>query len=239
MNNVPTHTPAVVNNGNETPEADDERSSRRTFLRATGGVAVGAAVAGCLSLGGDDGGSDGSGSGDGGSTTSESGSGSDTETDSGTETASGGTETDSEDTESETGTVGNESGTETSGGGGGSADIEGPITIGVLAPNPENNPIGASIANGARLAVQELNANGGIDGAEVELAVGNAEEDPLTGQQRYRELVLNEEADITTGIFTSEVLLNIIDDIAQQEKIHLTAGAATAEVSRMVAEDYE
>ena len=43
MNNVPTHTPATVNNGNRTPGVDDERSSRRTFLRATGGVAVGAA----------------------------------------------------------------------------------------------------------------------------------------------------------------------------------------------------
>jgi branched-chain amino acid transport system substrate-binding protein len=248
----------MVNNGNGSPgegsdDSDDGHSSRRTFLRATGGVAVGAAVAGCLSLGGGDGGSEGSGSdgggsgdggsGDGGSTTEGGGSGSGTETggtetDSSTQTASGGTETDSEETGSGTGTAGNESGTETSGDGG-SADIEGPVTIGALAPNPENNPIGASIINGARLAVQELNANDGIGGAEVELAVGNTEEDPSTGQQRYRELVLNEEADVTTGIFTSEVLLNIIDDIAQQGKIHLTAGAATAEVSRMVAEDYE
>ncbi|WP_435076624.1 ABC transporter substrate-binding protein [Halococcus sp. AFM35] len=124
-------------------------------------------------------------------------------------------------------------------GGGGNANIEGPITIGALAPNPENDPIGGSIVNGARLAVQQLNNNGGIDGTDVELAVGNTEGDPSTGQQRYRELVLNKNADVTTGIFTSEVLLNIADDIAQQQKIHLTAGAASAEISRMVAEDYD
>ncbi|WP_049902786.1 ABC transporter substrate-binding protein [Halococcus agarilyticus] len=241
----------MVNNGNETSGEDDERSSRRTFLKATGGAAVGAAVAGCLSLGGGDGGDSGGdgGSGDGGSGGSET-AGSDSG-DGGSANDSGGG-SGSDITSGDGGSGGNgtgdtdggggtdtESGNGSSGGGGGSADIEGPITIGALAPNPENNPIGASIVNGARLAVQELNANDGIGGAEVELAVGNTEEDPSTGQQRYRELVLNEEADVTTGIFTSEVLLNIIDDIAQQGTIHLTAGAATAEVSRMIAENYD
>lgn len=122
---------------------------------------------------------------------------------------------------------------------GGSANIEGPITIGALAPNPENDPIGGSIINAAELAVQELNNNGGIGGAQVELVTGNTEADPATGQQRYRELVLNRNADVTTGIFTSEVLLNIMDDIAQQGTLHLTSGAATTEVSRMIAENYE
>jgi branched-chain amino acid transport system substrate-binding protein len=126
-----------------------------------------------------------------------------------------------------------------SSGGGGSANIEGPITIGALAPNPENDPIGGSIINAAELAVQQLNNNGGIGGAQVELVTGNTEADPATGQQRYRELVLNQNADVTTGIFTSEVLLNIMDDIAQQQKLHLTSGAATTEVSRMIAEDYD
>jgi branched-chain amino acid transport system substrate-binding protein len=133
-----------------------------------------------------------------------------------------------------------------SGGGGGNttngssgSGIEGPITIGVLAPNPENDPIGGSIANAAELAVQELNDSGGIAGTQVEMALGNTEEDPATGQQRYRELVLNQGANMTTGVFTSEVLLNIIEDVAQQQKLHITAGAATTEVARMVAEDYE
>jgi len=232
----------MVNNGNESSgesgndPSDDGRSSRRTFLKATGGAAVGATVAGCLSLGGGgdggDGGDGGSGSGSGGNDSGSGGSangsgGSDEGGSSGNGSGDGG----------DNGTDGsaNESGS----GSGGSADIEGPITIGALAPNPENDPIGGSIVNGARLAVQELNANGGIGGAEVELAVGNTEADPSTGQQRYRELVLNQEVDVTTGIFTSEVLLNIADDIAQQETIHITAGAATAEVSRMVAEEYD
>ena len=249
----PIHMAAMVNNGNEERgeggndrAADDRHSSRRTFLKATGGAAVGAAVAGCLSLGGGDSGDSGGGdsSGDGGQTagTDSGGGGSANGSDGGPSTdttggdGAGGNDTDG--TEAGDGTD-TESANGSSGGGGGSADIEGPITIGALAPDPENDPIGGSIVNGARLAVQQLNENGGIGGAEVELAVGNTEADPSTGQQRYRELVLNEEADVTTGIFTSEVLLNIIDDIAQQEKLHLTAGAATAEVSERIAADYD
>lgn len=130
---------------------------------------------------------------------------------------------------------GGDGGNNSSGGG----DVGDTITIGALAPNPENDPIGGSIINAAELAVQELNDNGGIAGAEVELATANTEADPSTGQQEYRELTLNEGADVTTGIFTSEVLLNIMDDIAQQGKIHLTSGAATTEASRMIAEDYD
>ncbi|EMA48036.1 ABC transporter substrate-binding protein [Halococcus saccharolyticus] len=232
----------MVNNGNESngergndSSADDGRSSRRTFLKATGGAAVGTAVAGCLSLGGgDDGGSGGGGSG-GGSGESGSGTGGGGNGSGGSGgTGSGGNGSDGGGDNGTSGGSGN-----ASGGSGGSADIEGPITIGALAPNPENDPIGGSIVNGAELAVAEINENGGIGGAEVELAVGNTEEDPSTGQQRYRELVLNQDADVTTGVFTSEVLLNIMDDIAQQQTVHLTAGAASTEVSAMIAEDYE
>ncbi|GAA0450198.1 ABC transporter substrate-binding protein [Halococcus dombrowskii] len=193
-------------------DSNDGRNSgrnRRTFLRATGGAALATTVAGCLSLGGGGGGGGGSG---------------------GNNSSGGGT--------GSGGSGGNGSGGNGSSGGA-SADIEGPVTIGALAPNPENDPIGGSIVNGARLAVQQLNDDGGIGGAEVKLEVGNTESDPSTGQQRYRELVLNKNADVTTGIFTSEVLLNIVEDMAQQRKLHITAGAATTEISRMIAEEYD
>jgi branched-chain amino acid transport system substrate-binding protein len=40
-------------------------------------------------------------------------------------------------------------------------------------------------------------------------------------------------------VFTSEVLLNITDDIAQQQTVHMTTGAATPEASKRVRENYE
>jgi branched-chain amino acid transport system substrate-binding protein len=135
---------------------------------------------------------------------------------------------------------GNETGgNETDSDGGSGGDFPDTISVGVLAPEPSDNPIGASIANGAQLAVDELNADGGIGGADVEISVKDTKEDPATGRSRYQELTVNEGVDVTTGVFTSEVLLNIMDDIAQQQTLHMTAGAATPEASARVAENYE
>ncbi|WP_254525144.1 ABC transporter substrate-binding protein [Natrinema caseinilyticum] len=122
-----------------------------------------------------------------------------------------------------------------SGGSGG----EGPITVGVLAPNPDSDFIGRSIVRGAEIGVKHANENGGIGGRDVELVVGDTNSSPLEGRRQYQRLVLEEGADVTVGVFTSEVLVNIIDDIAEQETIHLTAGAATTKVSQLVKEEYD
>ena len=128
----------------------------------------------------------------------------------------------------------------TTGSSGDGASLPDTITIGVLAPAPSDNPIGASIANGARLAVQQLNEDGGIGGATVEVDVRDTQEDPATGRTRYQDLTGGDNpVDVTTGIFTSEVLLNIMDDIAARQIPHLTTGAATPEASAMVNENYE
>lgn len=113
------------------------------------------------------------------------------------------------------------------------------IRIGVLAPEPANNPIGASIARSAELAARQINADGGLQGSELSISVKNTREDPSTGLQRYRELTLGENVDLTVGIFTSEVLLNVIDDVARQQTLHMTTGAATPKASARVNEDYD
>ena len=124
-------------------------------------------------------------------------------------------------------------------GGDGGEEVGDTISIGVLAPNPESDPIGASQANAAQIAATELNENGGIAGADVEIIVENTQGSPSTGQQRHRELVIDEGVDMTTGIFQSEVLMGVIDSMAEQETIHITAGAATTEASRLVNEQYD
>ncbi|QLG49226.1 ABC transporter substrate-binding protein [Natrinema halophilum] len=111
-----------------------------------------------------------------------------------------------------------------------------PITIGLLAPNPDRNFIGRSMVRSAKVAVDGL---GTINGRNVELVVGNTGQSPLEARRQYHRLVLEEGADVTVGVFTSEVLVNIMDDIAEQEMIHITSGAATTEASQMVREEYE
>ena len=128
---------------------------------------------------------------------------------------------------------------------GSSSDVADPLSerdevrIGVLAPVPSENPIGASIANGAQLAVDQINEEGGVGGAELSLVVKDTKEEPQTGSTRYGELIRNEEVDLTTGVFTSEVLLAILDDIAGSETPHMTAGAASPEASAKVSESYD
>jgi branched-chain amino acid transport system substrate-binding protein len=129
------------------------------------------------------------------------------------------------------------------GGGGDGADIplsdRDEIRVGVLAPVPSENPIGASIANGVKLAAQEINNNGGIDGTDVSVTVKDTKEQPQTGRNRYGELVREENVDLTTGVFTSEVLLAIMDDIAGSQTPHMTTGAATPDASARVNNSYE
>lgn len=120
--------------------------------------------------------------------------------------------------------------------GGGVGDT---VKIGVLAPEPENNPIGASIANSAELAAAELNADDGIAGADVEVIVKDTKEDPSTGKTKYQELTVGESVDLTTGVFTSEVMINLMSSVAEQQTVHLNAGSATPETTKKVAEDYE
>ncbi|QDX40968.1 ABC transporter substrate-binding protein [Salarchaeum sp. JOR-1] len=126
-------------------------------------------------------------------------------------------------------------------GGGSSSDApSGTFKVGVLTSHTgTENPIGNSIARSAELAAEELNANGGVLGNDVEVFVKTTNEQPQRGKTKYEELTVSENVDFTTGVFTSEVLLNLMDSIAGQQKVHMTAGAATPEASTMLKDEYE
>jgi branched-chain amino acid transport system substrate-binding protein len=113
------------------------------------------------------------------------------------------------------------------------------IRIGVLAPEPEDNLVGQSLVRGAELAAQELNEDGGINDTEVTLIIKDTELEAQAGRDAYGELVRSEDVDFTTGVFTSEVLLAILGDMAEAEVPHITTGAATTEVTNLLKEDYE
>ncbi|WP_436345726.1 ABC transporter substrate-binding protein [Natronorubrum sp. FCH18a] len=121
----------------------------------------------------------------------------------------------------------------------GSSSDEETITVGLLAPGPESDFVGRSMAQAAAVAVDEINDNGGINGQDVELAVGDTNGSPLEARRQYQRLVLEEKVDVTVGMFASEALVNIMDDIAEQETLHLTAGAATQIASRRVHDEYD
>ena len=111
--------------------------------------------------------------------------------------------------------------------------------MGVLAPVPTENPIGASIANGVRLAAQEITSGDTLGDTEVSVTVKDTKEQPQTGRTRYGELIRQENVDVTMGVFTSEVLLALMDDIAGSQTPHMTTGAASPEASAQVNSNYE
>ncbi|AGB30527.1 ABC-type branched-chain amino acid transport system, periplasmic component [Natrinema pellirubrum DSM 15624] len=120
----------------------------------------------------------------------------------------------------------------------GDEEVE-PVRIGVLAPDPDSNPTGQSIVSGAAIARAQLNDNGGIDGRDVELVLGDTNGSPLEARRQYQRLILEEKVDATIGIATTEVLMALMDDIAEQKVPHLTVGSATSGASQLVNEQYE
>jgi len=114
------------------------------------------------------------------------------------------------------------------------------LKIGVLAPGPDGTfEPGTAMANAAQLAVDDLNEDGGVLDADVEVVVEDTEQSTSTATSAYRNLVGSESVDVTVGVFTSEVMMSLMDLIAEQGTIHMTTGAATPESSQLVSEDYE
>lgn len=123
---------------------------------------------------------------------------------------------------------------------GGGSSIGDTLKLGVLAPGPDGtSPVGTSMANGANLAAEELNADGGVLDADVEIVVKDTQASTSTGRQVYQELTLGEEVNATFGTFTSEVLMALMDSIAEQQTVHMSTGAATPDSSAMLRSNYE
>jgi branched-chain amino acid transport system substrate-binding protein len=124
--------------------------------------------------------------------------------------------------------------------GGDDEELGDTLSIGAVAAEPGNDPITDSIVKGAEIAAQELTDDGGVLGAsDVEIIEGNAGERGGEAGDAYSELVLDEGVDITIGNFFSEGLINILDSVADQQKLHLVTGASTVEMSNSIREDYE
>lgn len=123
------------------------------------------------------------------------------------------------------------------GGGGGGDGLGDTVTVGAMGP--ADSPFGASILNTAELAAEQFNEKGGIGGAAVEVVTKDTKDDPGTARSVYQELIEGANADLTVGIFGSEQLLAILPNIAQNDVLHLSTGAATPEATRKVSDNYE
>ncbi|MGQ9477741.1 MAG: ABC transporter substrate-binding protein [Candidatus Bipolaricaulia bacterium] len=118
-----------------------------------------------------------------------------------------------------------------------SARAQGPILIGVLGP--EGIFVGEGIKNGALLAAQEINAAGGVNGQEIQLLFRDTRMNPAIGIQSVQDLVITQGAKFLVGLFRSEVVVSIAQQIYRFGVPLLITGATEPAPTNMVAQNYE
>ena len=118
------------------------------------------------------------------------------------------------------------------------ADLDGPFRIGHLAPLENRQGIGSD--RSARLAAEEINADGGLLGAAVEVHSADTRADPSTAQEEVARLINQEDVDLLVGTFANEVTLNILDMVAENDVPSIVTGAASPLITeRSTGSNYE
>jgi branched-chain amino acid transport system substrate-binding protein len=103
------------------------------------------------------------------------------------------------------------------------------IRIGGIFPLSGNVAVyGIEARNGILLAIDEINASGGIDGKNFELIFEDDEGNPEKSVNAYNKLTTRNKAKIIIGSLTSGCTIAITSK-AQAQKVVLVAPAATAE----------
>lgn len=91
------------------------------------------------------------------------------------------------------------------GNGGGGGD-SGPIKIGALEPFSGNfAPWGKSHEAGLKFAAEQINANGGVDGRNLEILTRDTESDATKATNTLQSLVSEEDINVATGPVSSDV----------------------------------
>lgn len=122
----------------------------------------------------------------------------------------------------------------TSSGGGSAAAEEGPIKVGVpLGLTGAAAATGSWARMGVELAAEEINADGGIDGREVELVLADTELNPTKAVTAVNRLVSQEDVDLVIGPLTSDESLATLPILTQAgiPNINGSGSAITPEVA--------
>jgi branched-chain amino acid transport system substrate-binding protein len=134
-------------------------------------------------------------------------------------------------------------GSDGSDGGGGSGtatelDVD-EIVFGQLSPQPGEFAAGTAFQEFGELFVEQINEDGGVLGTEVKLVEKNTELDPSVARERYRELILEDEADVTFGIFLTEAGVVVQDQLSEFQTPHISGGVAGSNIPQQISDNYE
>jgi branched-chain amino acid transport system substrate-binding protein len=112
----------------------------------------------------------------------------------------------------------------------------GPIKIGVLGPF-KLTP-GRDIQEASTLAVEEINAAGGVLGRKLQLVFAETEQNPEKGKTAVERLLFVDKVDAIIGEHRSEVSIAVQPIIMENKKIFLSTGTASPLLSDNVLKDY-
>ena len=104
----------------------------------------------------------------------------------------------------------------------------GPILLGTISPNTGNlAAYGTAIMNGVNLAVEEINAAGGVLGSQIQVINADDQGDPTECMNAFNSLV-SQGVGLIIGSVTSSCT-SAITDSANEEEVVLTSPSSTAD----------
>lgn len=112
-----------------------------------------------------------------------------------------------------------------------------PIRIGV--PTAMQLQVGRDTQDAIKMAIDDLNAKGGVLGRKLEMVVADETENPETGISAIKKLTADEKVDVLVGGYTSGVTLAQLPHISSAKTIYLGVGAASPAVTAKVKQDYD
>ena len=112
-----------------------------------------------------------------------------------------------------------------------------PIKIGVIA---ENSAIsGIAIPNAAQIAVDEINAKGGVDGRQLELVAYDDHNSAADAVRAMQRLATQDKVSAVIASYTSEVALALEPWSGRLKMPTVTPGAASDDISKRIHADYD
>ena len=112
-----------------------------------------------------------------------------------------------------------------------------PIRIGV--PTAIQLQVGRDTQDAVKMAIEELNAKGGVLGRQLEMVVADETENPETGISAIKKLTGDEKVDVLIGGYTSGVTLAQLPHISAAKTIYLNVGSASPSTNAKVKTDYD
>src|SRR5690606_7065252 len=112
-----------------------------------------------------------------------------------------------------------------------------PIRIGV--PTAIQLQVGRDTQEAVQMAIDEINAKGGVLGRKLEMVVADETENPETGINAIRKLTAEDKANVLIGGYTSGVTLAQLPHISRAKTIYLGVGAASPAVTARVKARYD